>query len=230
MGDPSEDVRCALLAHTRHTTTHLPACPWLTEGVGGWMLQDTFIGPIISEGDAKRIEGWVNAAVARGARILTGGKRTGVMYGTRAGSSRRPRGRAWPSLIPHAARTDRGNDCGKLARRLGPDLRRRYGCLRACVHVRVYMHVFVCTCVLVPTTRFVSVFITPAADTLWGGACMIWQRLGRCAPSSPFRTLRRWCTGSTTASLVCRRVSSPTTCKRHGRVLAHPSGARAHNP
>eukprot|EP00160_Parvularia_atlantis_P014054 Unigene3275_Nuclearia_a/m.10036 Unigene3275_Nuclearia_a/g.10036 ORF Unigene3275_Nuclearia_a/g.10036 Unigene3275_Nuclearia_a/m.10036 type:complete len:487 (+) Unigene3275_Nuclearia_a:94-1554(+) len=42
--------------------------------------EDVFIGPIISEGDAKRLEAWVNNAVARGAKVLCGGKREGVFY------------------------------------------------------------------------------------------------------------------------------------------------------
>lgn len=36
---------------------------------------DTFIGPIISDKECSRIEGWVNEAVKAGAKILTGGKR-----------------------------------------------------------------------------------------------------------------------------------------------------------
>jgi acyl-CoA reductase-like NAD-dependent aldehyde dehydrogenase len=41
--------------------------------------EDTFIGPIISEAEAKRIEGWVANAVSGGARLLCGGSREGVM-------------------------------------------------------------------------------------------------------------------------------------------------------
>ena len=48
---------------------------------GDPMEDDTFIGPIISENDAKRIESWVNDAVSKGANILVGGKRTGCFYG-----------------------------------------------------------------------------------------------------------------------------------------------------
>lgn len=39
----------------------------------------TFIGPMISEGEAKRLEGWINSAVAGGAILLTGGTRKGAM-------------------------------------------------------------------------------------------------------------------------------------------------------
>lgn len=41
--------------------------------------ESTFIGPIISEKEAERMESWINSAVAAGARVLCGGKRDGVM-------------------------------------------------------------------------------------------------------------------------------------------------------
>jgi acyl-CoA reductase-like NAD-dependent aldehyde dehydrogenase len=41
--------------------------------------EDTFIGPMISEKEATRLHGWINHAVARGAKVLTGGHRNGVM-------------------------------------------------------------------------------------------------------------------------------------------------------
>lgn len=41
--------------------------------------EETFVGPIISENDAKRIEATVRQAVQRGARLLCGGKRDGRM-------------------------------------------------------------------------------------------------------------------------------------------------------
>ena len=37
--------------------------------------EDTFIGPVISENDAKRVESWVQEAVEGGANLLCGGKR-----------------------------------------------------------------------------------------------------------------------------------------------------------
>lgn len=40
----------------------------------------TFLGPLITEGDAKRIEQWVKAARQGGARLLCGGKRKGAFY------------------------------------------------------------------------------------------------------------------------------------------------------
>ncbi|MES2441296.1 MAG: aldehyde dehydrogenase family protein [Pseudomonadota bacterium] len=41
--------------------------------------RDTFIGPMISEGEAKRLDGWIQEAVAAGATLLCGGKRDGAM-------------------------------------------------------------------------------------------------------------------------------------------------------
>ena len=41
--------------------------------------EDTFIGPMISEGEAKRLHGWIQAAAADGATILCGGDRDGAM-------------------------------------------------------------------------------------------------------------------------------------------------------
>ena len=42
--------------------------------------EDTFIGPLIAESEAIRIENWVNEAVADGAQIALGGKREGAFY------------------------------------------------------------------------------------------------------------------------------------------------------
>ncbi len=41
--------------------------------------EDTFIGPMISESEAKRLEAWVSAAVDGGATLLCGGARKGAM-------------------------------------------------------------------------------------------------------------------------------------------------------
>lgn len=41
--------------------------------------EDTFIGPIIAEREAERIERWIGNAVKGGARVLCGGRREGVM-------------------------------------------------------------------------------------------------------------------------------------------------------
>src|SRR2546423_1182074 len=42
--------------------------------------ESTDVGPLISEDAAKRVEAWVDEAVAAGARVLTGGVRTGTSY------------------------------------------------------------------------------------------------------------------------------------------------------
>ena len=39
----------------------------------------TFIGPMISEKEAARLDGWIEEAVANGAKLLVGGKREGAM-------------------------------------------------------------------------------------------------------------------------------------------------------
>lgn len=41
--------------------------------------ETTFIGPLISAKEAERLENWINAAVAHGAKLLCGGKRQGAM-------------------------------------------------------------------------------------------------------------------------------------------------------
>lgn len=41
--------------------------------------EDTFIGPMISEGEAKRLDNWIQEAVAAGATVLCGGNRKGAM-------------------------------------------------------------------------------------------------------------------------------------------------------
>ena len=41
--------------------------------------EDTFIGPMISEGEAERLHGWVEEAKEKGATILCGGTRDGAM-------------------------------------------------------------------------------------------------------------------------------------------------------
>ena len=60
-------VRDALVARTRALKSGDP------------QLEDTFIGPMISEAEAKRLDGWVQEAVQAGATLLCGGKRTGNM-------------------------------------------------------------------------------------------------------------------------------------------------------
>ncbi|MBU0639198.1 MAG: aldehyde dehydrogenase family protein [Planctomycetes bacterium] len=47
---------------------------------GDPLAEDTFLGPLISEDDARRVEHWVNEAIAAGAKLVCGGKRHGVLY------------------------------------------------------------------------------------------------------------------------------------------------------
>ncbi|HET6346143.1 MAG TPA: aldehyde dehydrogenase family protein [Myxococcota bacterium] len=47
--------------------------------VGDPKDEKTFVGPMISEAEAKRLEGWVRDAERAGARVLCGGKRQGAM-------------------------------------------------------------------------------------------------------------------------------------------------------
>lgn len=48
--------------------------------VGNPLDENTDIGPMISEGEAKRVEKWVNEAVSEGGNVLTGGRREGSIY------------------------------------------------------------------------------------------------------------------------------------------------------
>jgi len=47
--------------------------------VGDPRLEETFIGPMISEGEAQRLHEWIEIAVSRGARLLCGGGIDGAM-------------------------------------------------------------------------------------------------------------------------------------------------------
>ncbi len=62
-----EDLRERLVAATRALV------------MGDPLEEATFIGPLISEGDAIRLEEWIESARGRGARVLCGGGRKGVM-------------------------------------------------------------------------------------------------------------------------------------------------------
>lgn len=48
--------------------------------VGDKQLQETDMGPLINEREAKRVEALVNEAIEKGAVLLTGGKRKGAFY------------------------------------------------------------------------------------------------------------------------------------------------------
>ncbi len=48
--------------------------------IGDKMDEATDMGPMINEGEAKRVERWVAEAVQKGARVLAGGTRTGALF------------------------------------------------------------------------------------------------------------------------------------------------------
>jgi glyceraldehyde-3-phosphate dehydrogenase (NADP+) len=48
--------------------------------VGRQLDESTDMGPIITEGEARRVEEWVKEAASLGARLLTGGKRKGTLF------------------------------------------------------------------------------------------------------------------------------------------------------
>lgn len=48
--------------------------------VGNPMLESTNLGPLISESDAVRMDEWTHEAVAKGAKLLCGGRREGVCF------------------------------------------------------------------------------------------------------------------------------------------------------
>ena len=62
-----ETLRDKLVTATRNLVTGDPK------------LETTFIGPMISESEAQRLEAWIQSAMASGGRLLCGGKRNGAM-------------------------------------------------------------------------------------------------------------------------------------------------------
>ncbi len=48
--------------------------------IGDKMKEETNMGPMITESEARRVEDWVKEAVKRGATVLTGGGRKGALY------------------------------------------------------------------------------------------------------------------------------------------------------
>ena len=61
------DLRAKLVAATRALKSGDPK------------LEDTFVGPLITVGDAERLEQWIQSALARGANLLCGGRRDGAV-------------------------------------------------------------------------------------------------------------------------------------------------------
>ena len=48
--------------------------------IGDKLKEETDMGPMITEAEAERVETWVNEAVGKGAKVLTGGNRQGTLY------------------------------------------------------------------------------------------------------------------------------------------------------
>ncbi len=48
--------------------------------IGDKLKEETDMGPMITETEARRVESWVNSAVEKGAVVLAGGKRSGALY------------------------------------------------------------------------------------------------------------------------------------------------------
>jgi len=47
--------------------------------IGNKLLEETDMGPMITKGEAKRVEDWINEAVSMGAKVLCGGKRENAL-------------------------------------------------------------------------------------------------------------------------------------------------------
>lgn len=47
---------------------------------GDPLAEETFLGPLITEDEARRVEAWVKEAVAAGARVVCGGRRHGAFF------------------------------------------------------------------------------------------------------------------------------------------------------
>ncbi len=62
-----DDLKAKLAAKTRELVAGDPK------------REDTFLGPMIDEPAAERLHGWIEAAKARGAKVVVGGGRTGAM-------------------------------------------------------------------------------------------------------------------------------------------------------
>jgi acyl-CoA reductase-like NAD-dependent aldehyde dehydrogenase len=70
-----------ILVHTRVYQAFADALVTKTRALrlGDPKEEDTFIGPLISDQEAARLERWIESALARGATLLCGGRRQGAM-------------------------------------------------------------------------------------------------------------------------------------------------------
>src|SRR2546428_9336372 len=72
--------------------------------MGDPLDEQTFLGPLITEDDARRIEEWVNEARQRGARVLCGGRREAALYAA-----------TWLENVPHDVRISCQEAFGPIA-------------------------------------------------------------------------------------------------------------------
>ena len=70
-----------ILVHEQIYATFRDRLVEATRGLkmGDPKAEETFIGPMISEAESRRLEGWIRAALQHGARLLCGGSRYGTM-------------------------------------------------------------------------------------------------------------------------------------------------------
>ena len=101
---------CSASSRTSRSTTTLKArliAATRALVAGDPKREDTFIGPMISEAEAARLEGWIQSAVSAGGKLLCGGQRNGAHAGghragrraasTSRSSPRRPSARSCSS-------------------------------------------------------------------------------------------------------------------------------------
>ncbi len=72
--------------------------------MGDPLDEQTFLGPLITENDARRVEQWTQEALAAGARLLCGGKRHGALFEA-----------TWLENVPREAKVNRCEVFGPLA-------------------------------------------------------------------------------------------------------------------
>jgi acyl-CoA reductase-like NAD-dependent aldehyde dehydrogenase len=87
-----DEVKKRFVAATKKLTAGDPGDP------------ETFLGPMIDEAAAKRLEGWISEAKSAGAKVLCGGKRHGNMLDATALES-----------VPHTAKLNRLEAFGPVA-------------------------------------------------------------------------------------------------------------------
>ncbi|MBI4606209.1 MAG: aldehyde dehydrogenase family protein [Planctomycetes bacterium] len=66
---------------------------------GDQLKETTRVGPMVREADAVRVKGWIDEAVAQGARLVTGGERRGTIVQPAVVSEVTPEMRLWGSEL-----------------------------------------------------------------------------------------------------------------------------------